>query len=50
MDAHQKGTIAINWVPTTKLPVDGLTKLLSPKKHAKFVKMLRLVELRPGQV
>lgn len=47
VDVHQRGTIASIGC---SLPSCGLTKLLSPKKHAEFVKMLGLVELPPEQV
>ena len=37
--------IKVNWVPTTAMPADGLTKPLSRQKHEDFVKQLGLVDI-----
>ena len=39
------GKIGIFWVPTTEMPVDGLTKPLSHQKHEAFIRLLGLVEI-----
>ena len=39
------GRIKLDWVPTTEMPADGLTKALPAARHAEFVKQLALVDL-----
>ena len=53
VDVHQlwlrqeveAGRIHIKWVPTAQMPADGLTKILPPQKHERFVAHLGLVRL-----
>ena len=42
----QAGRLKINWVPTTQMPADGLTKALSHQKHENFLRLLGLVNIR----
>ncbi len=35
----------MSWVPTTKMPTDGLTKALPHQKHVDFVEQIRLVDI-----
>jgi len=37
-----KGIIDLYYVPIAKMAADGLTKPLTAKKHAEFVRMLRM--------
>ena len=37
-------TVTIDYIPTTRIAVDGLTKLLSKILFTRFIAMLRLVE------
>jgi hypothetical protein len=41
--AHQK--LQINWISTTEMPADGLTKALPRQKHEAFIRQLRLVDI-----
>jgi hypothetical protein len=41
--AHQK--LQIQWVSTTEMPADGLTKALPRQKHESFVRQLGLVDI-----
>jgi len=41
----QNNHIATKWVPTAKMPADGLTKPLPRQKHEEFIRMLQLVDL-----
>ena len=53
IDIHQhwlrqetaKGTVKIDWISTSEMLADGLTKALSPQKHSIFVKQLNLVDI-----
>jgi hypothetical protein len=40
-----QGNIHIQWVPTTKMAADGLTKALPRQKHDTFVKQLGLIDI-----
>ena len=42
----QDKKIDVQWVPTTKMPADGLTKILPRQKHEAWVKQLNLVDIR----
>ena len=33
-----------DWLATSDMPADGLTKLLPPQKHTNFIKQLNLVQ------
>ncbi|KAI9037493.1 uncharacterized protein KD926_000288 [Aspergillus affinis] len=41
----QRGDLHVKWTPTDQMIADGLTKALSAQQHAKFVKMLNLVNI-----
>jgi IS30 family transposase len=41
----QAQRIKINWIPTSRMAADGLTKILPRQKHEFFVKMLGLVDI-----
>lgn len=38
----QKGTINIQYTPTTSILADGLTKMLPPQRHKEFIKLIGL--------
>jgi hypothetical protein len=40
------GTIKVEWIQTSDMAADGLTKPLSGQKHALFIKQLRMVDIR----
>jgi len=40
-DAH----ISVQWVPTTEMPADGLTKPLPRQRHEAFIRQLGLVDI-----
>jgi hypothetical protein len=42
----QAGRIPVDWVPTTEMAADGLTKLLPRQKHARFVRQLGMEDIR----
>ena len=42
----QRKNIYINWIPTAKMPADGLTKALPRQKHETFVRLLGLVNIK----
>jgi hypothetical protein len=42
----QANSIKITWVPTSKMPADGLTKPLTSQNHDKFVRMLNLQSIK----
>jgi len=42
----QEKRLRINWVPTARMPADGLTKTLPRQKHENFVRQLGLVDIR----
>ena len=52
VDIHQcwlrqeaaRGTIKCEWIETSKMPADGLTKILGPRQHTTFLRQLSLVE------
>jgi hypothetical protein len=37
----------VQWVPTSEMAADGLTKALSKQNHQKFVEVLGLRDIRP---
>jgi hypothetical protein len=41
----QRGHINCEWVPTSQMVADGFTKLLTPQKHANFVRLLNMVDV-----
>jgi Reverse transcriptase (RNA-dependent DNA polymerase) len=38
--------IQLQWIPTSQMPADGLTKPLPQQKHTQFVKMLGLTDIK----
>ena len=42
----QRGDITINWLPTARMPADGLTKRLSRQNHQKFLQLLGMKDIR----
>ncbi|KAI1002133.1 hypothetical protein K3495_g6069 [Podosphaera aphanis] len=36
----------IRYIPTAEMPADGLTKILCPQKHKKFLEQLNIVDVR----
>ena len=42
---HKDGKVMVQWVPTSDMPADGLTKPLSAQKHSQFIKQLGLVDI-----
>jgi hypothetical protein len=40
-----EGRLQVEWKPTTDMPADGLTKILSRQKHAGFVRQLGLINI-----
>lgn len=42
----QNGKFAVQWVPTSEMPADGLTKALTRQNHQSFVEMLGLQDIR----
>jgi hypothetical protein len=41
----QNHHIQLQWIPTSRMPADGLTKPLPQQKHTQFVKMLGLINI-----
>ena len=41
----QEQRLQINWLATSDMPADGLTKALPRQKHQDFVRQLRLVDI-----
>ena len=41
----QNGDIKIEWIATGDMVADGLTKLLPPQKHKRFIELLGLVDI-----
>lgn len=41
----KKGRIDLQYCQTEKMPADGLTKILGPTKHARFIKLLRMKDV-----
>jgi hypothetical protein len=41
----QAGRIKVDWVPTTEMPADGLTKALPRQRHETFMQQLGLVDI-----
>ena len=42
---RQKNHIQLQWIPTSQMPADGLTKPLPRQKHTQFVEMLGLINI-----
>ena len=42
----QNGRIKVEWVETNKMIADGFTKALPAQKHEKFVKLMKLVDVK----
>jgi hypothetical protein len=42
----ERKELAIEWVPTAEMPADGLTKPLDRGRHAAFVKLVGMRDLR----
>ena len=42
---YQAGRVSIRWLPTAKMPADGLTKALSRQKHEGFISLIGLVDI-----
>jgi hypothetical protein len=42
----ERKELAIEWVPTAEMPADGLTKPLDRSRHAAFVKLVGMRDLR----
>lgn len=43
----QRGEIHIQWIPTSQMPADGLTKKLTRQKHENFMRLLNLTDISP---
>ena len=43
----QNGDINIDWIATGDMVADGLTKLLPPQRHKRFIELLGLVDISP---
>ena len=41
----QEHRLQIEWIPTSEMPADGLTKALPRQKHEEFVRQLQLVDI-----
>ena len=48
--AIDKGTIELDYIPTSQMPADGLTKSLVRTKHESFVKLLGMKAHPSGSV
>jgi len=42
----QKDSITVQWLPTNNQPADGLTKILPRQKHERWMKLLRLTDIK----
>ena len=42
----QLGHIDVDYIPTSRMVADGLTKVLSPQKHLTFIQMLGMKDLK----
>lgn len=42
----QAGHIKVQWVPTADMVADGFTKVLLGQKHAEFIRLLNLVDIK----
>ncbi|KAK1773502.1 hypothetical protein QBC45DRAFT_339713, partial [Copromyces sp. CBS 386.78] len=40
----EKGTFIIEHLPGEEMPADSLTKALKPDKHARFIKLIGIVQ------
>jgi len=41
----QENRLHIEWIPTSEMPADGLTKALPRQKHDDFIRQLRLIDI-----
>ena len=41
----QEKRLQIDWVPTSEMLADGLTKALPRQRHEEFIRQLRLVDI-----
>jgi hypothetical protein len=41
----QENQLQIEWIPTSEMPADDLTKALPRQKHKAFVRQLQLVDI-----
>jgi hypothetical protein len=41
-----KKEVKVEWIPTAEMPADGLTKPLERQRHAKFIELLGLHDVR----
>ena len=41
----QEKRITTAWIPTARMPADGLTKALSNQKHQNFIQLLNMVDI-----
>ncbi|KHJ34172.1 hypothetical protein EV44_g4360 [Erysiphe necator] len=54
IDIHQhwlrqefsRDVIKLDWISTSKMPADGLTKCLSDQKHQNFIRQLNMVDFK----
>jgi hypothetical protein len=54
IDIHQswireqtaKGTFKVEWIETSKMPADGMTKVLSGQKHENFLQQLHMTNVK----
>ena len=42
----QNGSFVVQWVPTSEMAIDGLTKALLKQNHQKFVNVVGLCDIR----
>ena len=42
----QAKRIKVQWIPTSEMIADGFTKVLPTQKHANFVRLLNLVDIK----
>jgi hypothetical protein len=42
----QAKRIKVQWIPTSEMVADGFTKVLPVQKHANFVRLLNLVDIK----
>jgi hypothetical protein len=42
----QNRNILLEWIPTSQMPADGLTKPLTQQNHSKFIRMLNLQDIK----
>ena len=42
----QENKLKISWIPTNRMPADGLTKALPRQKHQEFITLFGLVDIK----